>query len=97
MYLTIQGDDEVKVTLVLVRDGEIIGTANNRIDYKSNNVLGTGDEPTAIKFITDNQNNDSNIGNIKAIYSINGIKMSTRHLFLKEPTSSILRRTVTLV
>ena len=80
VYLTIQGDDEVKVTLVLVRDGEIIGTANNRIDYKSNNVLGTGDEPTAIKFITDNQNNDSNIGNIKAIYSINGIKMSTRHL-----------------
>lgn len=80
VFLTIQGDEEAQMAIVLVRDGEIVATANNMIGYQSNNVLGTSDAPTAITFITDDRNLDGTIGNVKAIYSINGIKMNTRHL-----------------
>ncbi len=79
-FLTIQGDDEAEVAFVLVRNGEIIATASNMVGYQSNNVLGTGDAPTAITFVTDDRNSDGGIGMVKAIYSINGIKMNTRRL-----------------
>lgn len=80
VFLTIQGDEDAKVAMVLVRDGEIIATASNMIRYQSNNVLGTSDAPTAITFVTDDSRLDGNVGNVKAIYGINGIKMNTRHL-----------------
>lgn len=80
VFLTIQGDEDAKVAMVLVRDGEIIATASNTIGYQSNNVLGTSDAPTAITFVTDDKSLDGNIGNVKAIYNINGIKMNTRRL-----------------
>lgn len=80
VFLTIQGDEDAKVAMVLVRDGEIIATASNMIGYQSNNVLGTSDAPTAITFVTDDSHLDGNVGNVKAIYGINGIKMNTRRL-----------------
>lgn len=80
VFLTIQGDEDAKVAMVLVRDGEIIATASNMIGYQSNNVLGTSDAPTAITFVTDDSRLDGNVGNVKAIYGINGIKMNTRRL-----------------
>lgn len=80
VFLTIQGDEDAKMAIVLVRDGEIIATASNMIGYKSNNVLGTSDAPTAITFVTDDSRLDGNVGNVKAIYGINGIKMNTRRL-----------------
>lgn len=80
VFLTIQGDEDAKVAMVLVRDGEIIATASNMIVYQSNNVLGTSDAPTAITFVTDDSRLDGNVGNVKAIYGINGIKMNTRRL-----------------
>ena len=80
VFLTIQGDEDAQMAIVLVRDGEIVATASNMIGYQSNNVLGTSDAPTAITFITDDRNLDGTIGNVKAIYSINGIKMNTRRL-----------------
>lgn len=80
LFLTVQGDEDAKMAIVLVRDGEIIATASNMIGYQCNNVLGTSDAPTAITFVTDDSGLDSNIGNVKAIYGINGIKMNTRHL-----------------
>lgn len=80
VFLTIQGDGDAKIVIVLVRDGEIVATASNMFGYQSNNVLGTSDAPTAITFVTDDSRLDGNIGNIKAIYRINGIKMNTRRL-----------------
>ena len=50
------------------------------IDYQSNKVLGTGDAPTAISFVADDQIHDGSVGNIKAIYSTDGIKMKTKRL-----------------
>jgi hypothetical protein len=80
VFLTVQGDENASMALVLVRDGEIVATANNMIEYQSNNVLGTSEDPTAITFITDDMNFEGRIRNIKAIYSINGMKMGTRRL-----------------
>lgn len=80
VFLTVQGDEDAKMAIVLVRDGEIIATASNMIGYQSNNVLGTSDAPTAITFVTDDRSLDGTIGNVKAIYNINGIKMKTRRL-----------------
>ena len=80
VFLTVQGDENAKMAIVLVRDGEIVATASNIIDYQSNRVWGTSDAPAAITFITDDMNIDGGIENIKAIYSISGIKMGTRRL-----------------
>lgn len=80
VFLTVHGDEEAKMAIVLVRDGEIVATASNMIGYQSNNVLGTSDAPTAITFVTDDKSLDGNIGNVKAIYNINGIKMNTKRL-----------------
>lgn len=43
-------------------------------------ILGTSDAPTAITFVTDDSRLDGNVGNVKAIYGINGIKMNTKRL-----------------
>lgn len=80
VFLTVQGDENAKMAIVLVRDGEIVATASNIIDYQSNRVWGTSDAPAAITFITDDMGIDGGIENIKAIYSISGIKMGTRRL-----------------
>lgn len=80
VFLTVQGDENAKMAIVLVRDGEIVATASNIIDYQSNRVWGTSDAPAAITFITDDMSIDGGIENIKAIYSISGIKMGTRRL-----------------
>lgn len=80
VFLTIHGDVEATVALVLQRDGEIIATASDMIGYKSNEVVGTGDAPTAIAFSSESHNAGSPIGNIKAIYSMNGMKMGTKRL-----------------
>ena len=80
VFLTIHGESEVTVALVLQRDGEIIATASNMMDYQSDKVVGTGDAPTPITFLSEEQNANNGIGNIKAIYSINGMKMGTKRL-----------------
>lgn len=80
VFLTIHGDHDANVALVLQRDGEIIATASDMIGYKSNEVVGTGDAPTAITFSSESVNTGNAIGNIKAIYSMNGMKMGTKRL-----------------
>lgn len=80
VFLTVHGEEDARMTIVLVREGTIIATASNIIGYQSNNVLGTSDTPTAITFVTNDSRIDGNIGNVKAIYGINGIKMNTRRL-----------------
>lgn len=80
VFLTIHGDHDATVALVLQRDGEIIATASDMIGYKSNEAVGTGDVPTAITFSSESMNTGNAIGNIKAIYSMNGMKMGTKRL-----------------
>lgn len=80
VFLTVHGDEEAKMAIVLVRDGEIVATASNMIEYQSNNILGTSDSPTSIMFDTNDKSSDGCIENIKAIYNLNGVKMSTKHL-----------------
>lgn len=55
VFLTIQGDGTENVELVLQRDGEQIAVANAPIRYESNDILGTLDVPTDIKFATATQ------------------------------------------
>lgn len=80
VFLTIHGESEVTVALVLQRDGEIIATASDMIGYRSNEIIGTGDTPAAITFSSKGMNTGNAIGNIKAIYSMNGMKMGTKRL-----------------
>lgn len=79
VFLTIHGDDEANVVLAIQRNGEIIATATNMIGYQSNQVIGTLDSPTAIRFV-DTDSNDYTLGHIKAIYGVNGVKMGTANL-----------------
>lgn len=79
VFLTIHGDDEANVVLAIQRNGEIIATATNMIGYQSNQVIGTANSPTAIRFV-DTDSNDNSTGHIKAIYGINGVKMGTTNL-----------------
>ena len=50
VFLTIQGDETENVELVLQRDGEQIAVANAPIRYENNDILGTLNVPTDIKF-----------------------------------------------
>ena len=58
VFLTIQGDETENVELVLQRDGEQIAVANAPIRYESNDILGTLDVPTDIKFATASRRKD---------------------------------------
>lgn len=78
VYLTIQGDDRAKATIVLQRKGEIVATANAPIMYQSNMVLGTVEKPTKLEFV-DNPT-ETNLGKIRAIYNTNGTLMKTKEL-----------------
>lgn len=78
VYLTLMGDEDADVTLVLSRDGEIISTSSSLIEYKNNKVMGTAMNPTAITFIEGD--NSGEIGKIKTIYSLNGMNCGTRNI-----------------
>ena len=58
VFMTIEGDNSSDVSLAIVRGGEIVSTANNRIKYVNDEVIGSLSYPTEIKFL---QSDDVNV------------------------------------
>jgi hypothetical protein len=50
VYLSIAGDKSMPLSFVIEREGEMIATANSVIDYETDAIVGTPDEPTVINF-----------------------------------------------
>ena len=70
-YLSIAGDASEPIWFAIERDGEIIATTNELMDYKANAVIGSPDEPTKISFV--NADNDKG-----KWYTISGIQLPKR-------------------
>lgn len=90
VFLTIHGDDEAKITLVIQRDGEIVAVAKDQIAYQSNSVIGSGDMPTSIRFVSETQDGFSSASHIKAVYNIHGIRMATTRLADLHPGTYVI-------
>ena len=50
-YLSIAGDAPGSIWFAIERDGEIVATTGEMMTFKTNAVIGSPDEPTAISFI----------------------------------------------
>ena len=50
VYLSIAGDKSMPLSFVIERDGEMIATANDVLDYKTDAIVGSPYEPTVINF-----------------------------------------------
>ena len=50
VYLSIAGDKSMPLSFVIERDGEMIATANDVLDYKTDAIIGSPYEPTVINF-----------------------------------------------
>lgn len=90
VFMTIHGDNEVNVTLAIQRDGEIVATARDLIPYQSNSVIGSGDLPTSIRFVSESQDGFSSTSYIKSIYNIHGIRMATTRLADLHPGTYVI-------
>ena len=71
IYLSIAGDASEPIWFAIERDGEIIATTNELMDYKANAVIGSPDEPTKISFVHADNDNDR-------WYTISGIQLPKR-------------------
>ena len=50
-YLSIAGDKQQAIWFAIERDGEIVATTEEVMTFKTNAVIGSPDEPTAISFV----------------------------------------------
>lgn len=70
-YLSIAGEASEPIWFAIERDGEIIATTNELMDYKANAVIGSPDEPTKISFVHAGNDTDR-------WYTISGIQLPKR-------------------
>jgi hypothetical protein len=50
VYLSIAGDSQTPLSFVIERNGDMIATAHNVIDYKTDAIVGSPDKPMVINF-----------------------------------------------
>jgi len=50
-YLSIAGDKQKAIWFAIERDGEIVATTDEVMTFKTNDVIGSPDEPTPISFV----------------------------------------------
>ena len=70
-YLSIAGDKPEKLWFAIERDGEIVASTGEVMTFKTNAVIGSPDEPTAINFVRADNANDQ-------WYSVSGMKLQKR-------------------
>ena len=73
-FLNIAGDTKTSLTFAIERDGRIIATSSEVMNYENNAVSGTPTEPTEVRFVKaeDNGNSDDN----GSWYSLQGYKLN---------------------
>ena len=74
-FLSINGDRETPLSFTIERDGNIIATSGEAMDYQPNSISGSLRMPTKIDF-TVMHHSDFNMDN--GWYSVQGIKLSER-------------------
>lgn len=80
VFMTIEGDNSSDVSIAIVRDGEIVSTANNRIKYVNDEVIGSLSNPTEIQFMqSDDVNGIQTYPNIVEDYFNVSINLSDIH------------------
>ena len=73
-YMSIEGDSDAPLSFAIERDGQIIATTANILDYKVNGISGNANDPTRINFIyIDLQESDND-----AWYSLQGIRLQEK-------------------
>ena len=70
-YLSIEGDKPEKLWFAIERDGEIVASTAEVMTFKTNAVIGSPDEPTAINFARADYENGQ-------WYTISGLKLQKR-------------------
>jgi len=77
-FLNIAGDTKTSLTFAIERDGQIIATSSEVMNYENNAVSGTPTEPTEVRFVKaeDNGNSDDN----GSWYSLQGYKLNGKPL-----------------
>ena len=70
-YLSIAGDAAEKIWFAIERDGEIVAATGEVMTFKTNAVIGSPDEPTAISFVKTEYENDQ-------WYTISGLKLQKK-------------------
>ena len=89
--LTVQGSGAERVSVALMRGGEVYATANTSLCYETDAVVGSLANPTAISFVEDdNAGKALAAGNVTAIYSADGRRQNTTDLNTLAPGTYII-------
>jgi hypothetical protein len=71
LYLSIAADAKTSIWFAIERDGDIIATTGELMQYKANAVIGSPDEPAQISFTKTSSDNGS-------WYTVSGVQLPTR-------------------
>ena len=70
-YLSIGGENQRGIWFAIEREGEIIASTRELMNFKPNAVVGSPDKPTSISFVRDDHQNEQ-------WYTINGMQLPGR-------------------
>ncbi len=71
LYLSIAADAKTSIWFAIERDGDIIATTSELMQYKANAVIGSPDEPAQISFTKTSSDNGK-------WYTVSGVQLPTR-------------------
>ena len=71
LYLSIAADAKASIWFAIERDGDIIATTSELMQYKANAVIGSPDEPAQISFTKTSSDNGK-------WYTVSGVQLPTR-------------------
>lgn len=72
-YMSIQGDSDAPLSFAIERDGRIIATTGNVMEYHVNDVSGNANEPIHISFINIDLTQDDDVW-----YTLQGIRLQEK-------------------
>ena len=71
IYLSIAGDGEAGIWFAIERNGELVASTSEQMEYKANAVVGSPDEPTKISFVRTGPSDGK-------WYSVSGIRLPSQ-------------------
>ena len=74
LYLSIAGNTQQPIWFAIERDGEIVASTGEMMTFKTNAVIGSPDEPTAISFVCATLNDNGQMINDEW-YTIDGLQL----------------------
>ena len=74
LYLSIAGNTQQPIWFAIERDGEIVASTDEVMTFKTNAVIGSPDEPTAISFVCATLNDNGQMINDEW-YTIDGLQL----------------------